>query len=224
VSLVRANTIERVLEIETDIGSGTAFTIDVDGQPYLVTARHLLPPDSQHPHVRLKKLNASWSLDFDLLPLRVAADVAVAQLEEPLLREDLALPASFSGLAYSQQLYFLGFPFGLGTQMAFGDPESRVAFVKAGILSASAQVAGVDQIYVDGHNNPGFSGGPVVGFAPGATQEQVCGVVSGYRYDPEPVYVGSDQTADLSTRSNTGIVIATSIHHVLDAIADARPS
>jgi hypothetical protein len=43
-------------------------------------------------------------------------------------------------------------------------------------------------------------------------------VVSGYRTERQPVYVGAEQLEQFSATANTGIVIATGIHHVVEAI------
>jgi acetyl esterase len=40
--LVTANVWERVLEISTSLGSGTAFVLDIAGSSYVITAAHLL--------------------------------------------------------------------------------------------------------------------------------------------------------------------------------------
>jgi hypothetical protein len=130
----------------------------------------------------------------------------------------LPLPPTIDGLAWSQQIFFLGYPYGLATQIKGSDPGDRIAFVKSGIWSATATVDGVDLIYIDGHNNPGFSGGPVIGFKPGATEAQVFGVISGYRLEHQPLYAGTTEISEITAVANSGIVIATSINHVLHAL------
>lgn len=222
MDLVRANAFERTYEIETTLGAGTAFTIDHEDRQYLVTAKHLLPKGETEPEVRVRNRLASATIRFH--PLAVdppVADVAVTPLSEALTEGELPLPASVDGLAWSQQLYFLGYPYGLATNINTADPGDRVPFVKSGIWSAAGKVDGVYVIYVDGHNNPGFSGGPVVGFPPEGDALQVCGVVSGYRTERQPVYVGAERLEQFSATANTGIVIATGIQHVVDAIKRA---
>jgi S1-C subfamily serine protease len=219
MNLVRANAFERTYEIETPLGAGTAFTIDHEGRQYLVTAKHLLPEDATQPEVCVENRLASATVRFHPLAVEPpVADVAVTPLSEPLTEGGLPLPASVDGLAWSQQLYFLGYPYGLATNINTADPGDRIPFVKSGIWSAAGKVDGVYLIYVDGHNNPGFSGGPVVGFPAQGDALQVCGVVSGYRTERQPVYVGTEKLEEFSATANTGIVIATGIQHVVEAI------
>lgn len=230
MEFVKSEAYERVLELTTDLGAGTAFTITDEGTQYLVTARHLLPESETTPTVRLANrfIIASQggpvSLELPLLPVEPdGADVAVAPLPEPLT-PDLSLVASPDGMVMSQQVYFLGFPFGLALQLRAGDDTQRSAFVKQAIISAGARIDGVQVLYLDGLNNPGFSGGPVVGrhFQTGATH--VFGVISGYRQEHQPVYVGTEKLDDVSAPANTGIVVATQINHATDAIERAKAS
>ncbi len=146
---------ERVLEIETALGRGTAFTITEGGAQYVVTAKHLLPPGDLEPRVALSNRHI---------------------LEQ----------------------------FGVPLQHDWG------------IISASEWVDDVHVLYLDGLNNPGFSGGPVVGYHHATGAMHVFGVVSGYRTEQQPVYVGTHEIG--TAQANTGIVIATWIDHVTDAI------
>lgn len=222
MDVVTSNAFTRVLEIQTELGCGTAFTLDQDGQQYLVTARHLLPPGVPDPEVRLSNRHLRRTLRLELLSVFPAtADVAVSPLVEPLTETaDYPLPATGVGLLWSQRTFFLGFPYGLATVL--GAPQDRIAFVKGALFSGSDKVGGVDLLYLDGMNNPGFSGGPVVfnrdedGLRP-----QVCGVIAGYRFERQPVYQGTTPVAEME--ANTGIIVATDIRHVTDAIVRASP-
>jgi hypothetical protein len=67
---------------------------------------------------------------------------------------------------------------------------------------------------LDGHNNPGFSGGPVVFGQPGVTPTNVATVISGYKFVQEPVFEGEDKTK-LSIKYNTGIIVSYKIEHAV---------
>lgn len=71
---------------------------------------------------------------------------------------------------------------------------------------------------LDGHNNLGFSGGPVVWKDPGAQEWNVAAVISGYRHVDEPVYIGTEATP-LTYRHNTGIIVSHGVEAVFDLIA-----
>jgi hypothetical protein len=97
--------------------------------------------------------------------------------------------------------------------------SSRLAFVKHAIISATDKPGGVNIIYLDGMNNPGFSGGPVIFNPNGDSQKpQVCGVISGYRREFQEVLHRAAPVAELTAAANTGIIVATDIVHVRDAI------
>jgi hypothetical protein len=94
-----------------------------------------------------------------------------------------------------------------------------VPFIKKGVLSSiDRDQAGTRVLYLDGNNNPGFSGGPVV-FPLNEDRKKfrVAAVVSGYRFDPQPVFI-NDQPTRLVSRHNTGIIISYDISHAIDLI------
>ena len=136
------------------------------------------------------------------------------------------------GMGYGQQVYFLGFPFGWDGGGEGINRDFPVPFVKAGIAS-SLGGGETSRIYVDGHNNKGFSGGPLV-FRPaaeaGSPDFKVAGVVSNY---PTPVVEpvvdqfgtalrGADGQPLAYFNENQGLVVAFDIRHATDLI-DANP-
>ena len=72
-------------------------------------------------------------------------------------------------------------------------------------------------LYLDGHNNPGFSGGPVVYKSPNNNRFQICGVVSGYRIQEQPGFA-SGSPLNIYFRENTGIIISHGINSAIDII------
>jgi hypothetical protein len=56
-------------------------------------------------------------------------------------------------------------------------------------MSASVNENGVETLFLDGHNNPGFSGGPIVYRDLDRSEfvYKVAGVVSGFRFDSTSV-------------------------------------
>ncbi|MEK6977238.1 MAG: hypothetical protein AABX40_02405, partial [Candidatus Hydrothermarchaeota archaeon] len=134
------------------------------------------------------------------------------------------IPSS-GGMALGQDVYFLGYPYGLSTDVG---PELNADFplplVKKAIVSSVVfRDNRLEYLLLDGHNNPGFSGGPVYYTPPGKPQEhRVAGVISGYRYEWEPVYLKQKESS-LTYKYNTGIIIAVGIRIVLDII-DTNPT
>ena len=143
------------------------------------------------------------------------ADVAVFSLDDTkLVDESMTLTPSAEGIALSQGVFFLGYP--LPDRVPLG---STLPFVKQGILSQNALIGGVNVWWIDGMNNPGFSGGPVV-FNRGGVGNvnwQVMGIVTGYVTQEIAVAGGLPGLAGL-VPTNSGIIMAYDIKHATDAI------
>ena len=135
----------------------------------------------------------------------------------PIASPDLPVVPSSKGLTYGQDVYFLGFPYGVLSQIIFSEAGYPLPLVKKAILSAFAG----DCYSLDGHNNPGFSGGPVIYGRDGSTPQNVVAIVSGYRFGPEPIHHGENETP-LTYRHNTGIIITYKIEKALDMV-NANP-
>lgn len=217
--MITSNVYHRVFQIKFAESTGTIFAIDVDNKQYLVTARHVLDGWD-----RISRGRVFFNGEWKELPLKVVgigdgvADIAVLattlQISPPLELEPTA-----AGTVWGQDVYFLGFPYGwhanVDSKINRGFP---LPFVKKAIISAIQSEDGVQQFFLDGHNNPGFSGGPVVFRKNGSNQLKVAAVVSGYRYTEEPVF-SAGAPVPLAYRYNTGIVVAYSIKVATDIIA-----
>lgn len=230
-----SNVLYRVLRIRTATSTGSAFTIEVDGKQYLITARHLLKGFGNEGEIELWT-GGRWSRSRAraIYPSKEVVDAAALDLGR-LVTVTFPLEPSSAGLTLGQQVYFLGYPYGLGTSVSAPAPPGfgELPFLKSGIVSALDDrdpEAGI--LYLDGQNNPGFSGGPIVFWHPESRSFRVAGVVRGYRNEALPVLKrgdlddpGARAYNDLYTRSNSGIVIGYDIRHVVDAIRSAsRPA
>jgi hypothetical protein len=229
-----SNVLYRVLRIRTANSTGSAFTIEVDGKQYLITARHLLNGLGSQGEVDLW-LGGRWTKTSARIfyPASPAVDIAALDLGRAVTIT-FPLEPSSGGLALGQQVYFLGYPYGLGTSSAAPAPQGfgELPFLKGGIVSAvDDRDPQASILYLDGQNNPGFSGGPIVFWHAPSHSFRVAGVVRGYRNEALPVLKresldNPDARAynDLYTRSNSGIVIGYDIQHIVDAIrAASRP-
>jgi hypothetical protein len=228
--------IYRVLRLRTPAGTGSAFTIEVDGRQYLVTARHNLGNFGAAGEIELW-LNGRWSRAGvrAIYPVKESVDVAALDLGRTLTVTYPLEPTSV-GLTLGQQVYFLGFPFGLGTAGPEALPTGfgQIPFLKSGIVSAfDTRDPQATVLYLDGQNNPGFSGGPIVFWHAESRRFRVAGVVGGYRNESLPVLKRRDLAKpdaraynDLYTRANSGIVVGYDIRHAVQAIraaAQRRP-
>jgi hypothetical protein len=163
---VTSNVYTRVLKIKVGTYTGTAFTMDVDGRQYLVTAKHMVASLKQEDSIDIYKDN-QW----------VPTLVKVLRCEEPI---DIAvlIPPKLLTLSYQldpisgdqfiimgQEVYFVGFPFGLyigGVNMKNLNSLTPMAMVKKGILMGDSDEGKARKLQIDGFNNNGFSGGPIV--------------------------------------------------------------
>ena len=104
--------------------------------------------------------------------------------------------------------------------------------VKHGIFSALQRDSkDYTVMFLDGHNNPGFSGGPIIYVNAKTRKLTVAGVVSGYRYQddnvttrPKARVTSKNKTKrqsaeqEMIVRSNSGILIGYGIVNTIDAI------
>jgi hypothetical protein len=199
LSQVTSNVFLRILLIKTPSGEGTAFTMDIDGRQYLITAKHVVEGMTGRNAISLRE-NGSWTrIDVTVFPCADPVDIAILVPPRILTVSYPLESAALSRVTVTQEVFFLGFPFGISAgehNAAFG--PHPVPIGKHGILSAIED--GV--LLVDAYNNPGFSGAPIVFRSlydgGGSPVFYVLGVVKGFYPDlvpvtkPTPVRPGDD--------------------------------
>lgn len=108
-----------------------------------------------------------------------------------------------------QEAFFLGYPYGLYTSFRDGkmaSPLMKHAYISAATNCASLYPDGSkdDGVFLlDGLNNPGFSGGPVVApdlLSPGHPFKLV-GVISGFKNENVPLSVNGQPVPNASITS-----------------------
>jgi S1-C subfamily serine protease len=219
-ALVTNNILTRVFMIRNADQTGSAFAIEKDGRQYLVTARHIMMQAKDGDAIALLR-EGKWA-DYTIKRVPVepdSADIAVLALPSPLPQALHSVDFDLS-VTLSEEVYFLGFPYGLVLPGVVASGGFHIPLVKRGIISSMGQEQGVFVLLLDGHNNPGFSGGPIVR-SRGTANPVILGVISGYRWAGEPIEKGGAPT-EFVYRANTGIIIGVGIRHALDAI-DRRP-
>ena len=113
--MITANVIHRVFYIKWGTDAGTAFTIDVGGRQYLVTARHVVQGLQAKAEIDLFS-NGDW----ETLPVHLIGhgskdtDISVLAPSRRLTPADLPMEpmTKGKGLIYGQDVHFLGFPYG----------------------------------------------------------------------------------------------------------------
>ena len=209
--------LHRTFQLSTRLGQGTCFTYDYYNKRYLVTASHCIPDgypgDTAEVYIRTdlgeEPMNVTVlgrtdsTLDLVVLTPHIAVHSHNYPLDPP---PDL--------VTVGQEVYFCGFPFGLATQ-SWTLPDAHqypTCLVKHAIIS------GFDPFktwILDGHSNPGFSGGPVVimdGVIP-----KIIGVVTARRNESVDLTSNGKPTG-FHTVANAGILFATQFSHALNII------
>ncbi len=213
--------------------TGTCFMVTRNGEQYFVTAAHLFASS----HRNGEEVPIQMVVQNELQPFRAKIyyhpdrkiDVAVLKLAETV-SQNAAIPDElakykdtiakvFNGNGFSMdsvwvtvgsETYFLGYPLGnLGTE-AFG---IKFPLLKKAIISGFVNHNGVDILLLDGHNNLGFSGGPVIAYNEAAKRMSIVGVISGYL--PEPVDIKQKNTT-LSVEENSGIIVCYDIRYITE--------
>lgn len=199
--------------------NGTSFVIDGSKSQYLVTAKHLFGTavnegDSVEVQIKGGKIDTKIRCQV-FYHNDPHIDIAILKLDSPLVGEALKLE---KGNAYflAQQCLFLGFPlFNLGTKTDIG----KVPFIKRAIISAFHEENGVRLMLLDGHNNPGFSGGPVVTYSDTMDKQFIVGVISGYINQPQNVNISyGTATGQLTINENSGIIICYAGEYIQEII------
>jgi S1-C subfamily serine protease len=215
-SMVSSNILQRVFTLKMGSEQGTGFTIEVDGRQYLITAKHILAASPSSTVIEIFH-DKNWvKVPFQSIIVEpVDVDIAVLALPQQLsgvLPIQLGIKSSF----LSQDVYFVGFPFGLSIDGHTLNSGFPIPLVKHGIIAAFGNGRG-EPFLVDGINNPGFSGGPVIR-SEVPTNPTIIGIVSAYRAAQEPVYKQNVKTQELSVLANTGLLVAFDIDYAVEAI------
>jgi len=230
--------------VESTYGRGTIFSVDVDHREYWITAKHILTGAEHAPYgsvtsksVPLRILDPGgqggrWpTVDFSVIDAGKDIDIVILAATEPLLKNPLpSVSAGSEGILLGGDCEFLGFPYGGGWRASFGNGQSFwMPFVKHCNVSAMPSVE--PRVWVlDGINNAGFSGGPVI-FKTGPEQK-IMAVVSGYHLEPTDVVSSAAAKkvplkgpneppktgAKLRVNMNSGFIIAYDIAYAIDAI------
>lgn len=228
--MVTGNILHRVFFIKTPNMLGTGFTIEHNDIQYLITARHLFVKDSNKTafpvlinHASQVTLeiyrNNMWNNLTSTVYFHTDVNIDIAVVQFPAdISPRTTIGVTSDGVSVSQNVFFLGFPFsmvGLGMEV---NNQYPVPFVKSAILSALMKDAnGRGMLYLDGYNNIGFSGGPVVFEHPqGSNNLRIAAVTRGYVSQENKV---NSVAGVFNYLENSGIIVSYNIQYAFDIIA-----
>ena len=212
---------------------GTCFTINVDNRQYIITARHLFVHKDGHDCWKFggDSINIKFNKRWNSIPITIVGhctqeiDISVltAQVRIPLLG-GYEFPTQPNDIWYGDEMYFLGFPHGREADIGYNIPFP---------ILKSAKVSGgnPDYLLLDGHNNSGFSGGPVIykksrlidskdqglSMMVGPNPLLFAGVVSGY-FEEEVEGDFVQTNIGVKSKVNSGMMLVYRIEHALALI------
>jgi hypothetical protein len=245
--LLTANVLKRVKRIEVGASTATAFTMEVDGRQYLVTAKHVVATlDGPEATIKLcENRNPCVVVPVTILRCNDPIDIAVLIPKEQLTPA-FPLKPETTGMIFGQDMFFVGYPL-IGKTLGTDIGEQAVGVIRKATLAAQENKDGARKFLLDGRNNAGFSGGPVV-YKDLMTSEntyKIAAVVSGFLPEyvevVEPIIIDPAQITaedkalnrivtgtDGTTRrligtgkfvqQNTDVVVAYAIEHAIDLI------
>ena len=228
--MITANVIEKTFRIKYKGRVGTCFTITVDNEKYLITARHIVEEIADVDIVSIYH-DSEWVKIPVYLIGHTSKSVDISVLIADLyFSSNDPLPASRSGLAYGQDVYFLGFPNVVDIDQASSSAMEMnrnfpLPIVKHAIFSG---VGNDNHFFIDGYGNPGFSGGPLIFKPIGRDNDnyQVTGVIINYKPEIIPVYETELQAKNdgggtkpiAYFRGNSGTITVSWIQRAIDLI------
>jgi hypothetical protein len=208
-------TMASTFNFQGDTSAGaTCFMINKEGRQYFVTAAHLFKPSHKSGDVvpiRMVIQNQVQSFDatvyfhadrnVDIALLRLSQKVSQRLKLSEKASQGNGISLDTTLIGFGMQVFFYGFPLtNMGTE-ALG---IKFPLVKQAIVSGVVKHNGVDVLVLDGHNNRGFSGGPVLAYDTSIKKMCIIGVVAGYFNEPINVHYKGDQ---LSFDENSGIIV-----------------
>jgi hypothetical protein len=207
--------------IKVKQGTATIFRVHYKGKNYYVTARHLFPSETHNTKISFELTADSTARKVDgnlLLHKDNRVDIAVI---EPIPNEPFSQAISIETpeIPMGDNGFFLGFPMGLNSadrsKINKGFP---FPLVKRANLSGVSTVDDIHTLFLDGHNNPGFSGGPVLfknRFKPADNTWYLAGVVSGYYNQKNQLMT---PYGPMNIDENSGIMVAYGASHIKEII------
>lgn len=190
--------------IITDSGSLTGFLINKDNEEYLITAKHGFKKRN------INNCKVSIKLLYDSIYITMtgtyyihkdsSVDIAVIKLSRNLAKLTPLLVSKV--VSIGENCMFFGYPY--STFFTKTNIE-YIPFVKKATISAFNK----NLIFLDGINNPGFSGGPVIKYDPQIKRNVIVAVISGFYPEYNSVTDSLKNKMDLlNFYINSGIIFS----------------
>ncbi len=203
--------LKQIFIIQTDTLQGTAFLITNNSEEYLATVAHIFKSDLSTKSI----VNIKLLIDTTFVPVQakflrhpdISVDIAVLKLPFNLKHSETLNEKN--NIVLGQDVFFVGYPSFNNIQfITIAKGLGAFPLIKKAILSGSIQVNNYYLLLLDGHNNPGFSGGPVIYYDENLKQNCLLGIVSGY-FNESKAIIEKKQSkeSDYINLENSGIII-----------------
>ena len=200
--LPKTNIIIRVLLVKYGNSTGTAFTVEKNDKQFLISAKHVFDGISEDDEIEVFANNV-WKR-LKVKPIFCddeKVDLIALDFGNKFITGVPPIEIGTRHTLLAQNAYFLGFPYGMFTDSGELNNKKPFPFIKKSIVSSINK----EIIYLDGHNNRGFSGGPVT-ITNKDNKTQIIGVVSSYLGD------------SVNKTENSGIFVAYNISLIFDKL------
>jgi hypothetical protein len=231
--------VNRVFNISYGNGWGTAFLLKDENGSFFVTAKHVVGGLSSGDNLQFIRNDKAELFKVAEAAHAENVDLSIFALTNLGPPKGTDLSVASVGLALGDQLYFLGFPHGLRNTYPTDAAGFPAPLVRSAIFSGVVNLEGEETLILDGFNNPGYSGAPVLQILDEGKFGFV-GLISGYRFESashSSIYERAPDgtsvpVANLFTRQNSGMIYAVLGSHVTDLrkalkarnpIAEAQP-
>jgi hypothetical protein len=221
--------LQRIIYIKVGNNCGTGFVAIYKNKSYLITAAHLFDSRADIQKLEIRQ-DTSWKLVDCKVYFSTNKKVDAAVLSSKLLddvHKGIYFGDSSTIFAFGDIGFFFGYPFG------YGSPDHEnvnggfpLPIIKRATLAGDYDFDGVNYFLLDGFNNPGFSGGPVLFHSTNPNKGDslfLIGVVKGYLPQYDTIYIRKSQhpiikKAKLPYKENSGIFAATEVQYVVEII------
>ena len=183
---------------------GTGFRHVIDGKVYLTTATHVV---SDFLSIEILVGNKWQKYPFQLVG--TDGDIAVLAGEDWLGKLRHEIEPTSNGIIFSQQVYFLGFPFGWYCTEP-NNNDLPLPIVKGAIFSGFLPNREPKTMILDAMSNQGFSGGPVT-FTCKDGKHKLAGIISARQNEEINISKGLWAEEFERPKQNAGFVFAIDI-------------
>lgn len=224
-NIITSSTLKRVFHIRVGNSGGTAFIVNINEKNYLITARHMFEETEYQNQMNIYiQYEDTWKSVPAKIYYHPNTDIDMAVVVTEFFKDKQFGKINYKcrKLRVSQDVFMLGFPYGLSSNVYDINEGYPIPFVKKGIFSGLIRGKTAEQYYIAWDNNQGFSGGPVV-YRPiindeYSEEEYIAGVIHGYC--PHKIEIRDEDGNDtgMFAQENSGIGIMYEIERAMEII------